>query len=203
MKNLNYVINGVLAVAVIVLFIMQFSGKKEKQTPALVTASGEQIAGFPVAYINIDSLLLNYNFSKDLNEQITKKQENARANYTQQARSFQNDAENFQYKVQNNAFATRERAEQEQQRLLKKQQDLQALDEKLTQELMDETQRVNEQLRDTIVAHLKDYNKEKGYQIIFSNSGGTPILLADDVYNITSEVVEYLNKKWSAPTDNN
>ena len=29
MKNINYVINGVLAVAVVILFVMQFSGKKE------------------------------------------------------------------------------------------------------------------------------------------------------------------------------
>ena len=29
MKNINYVINGVLAVAVVILYIMQFSGKKE------------------------------------------------------------------------------------------------------------------------------------------------------------------------------
>ena len=32
MKNINYVINGVLAVAVIILFVMQFSSKKEEQS---------------------------------------------------------------------------------------------------------------------------------------------------------------------------
>jgi outer membrane protein len=200
MKNINYVINGVLAVAVLILFILQFSGKKELQSlsggdPA---SAKDPVIGFPVAYINVDSLLLSYNFSKDLNEQIVKKQENARANLTQQARSLQSDMENFQYKVRNSAFATQERFEQEQQRLMKKQQELQALDEKLAQELIDETQRMNEQLRDTIVSHLKEYNKEKGYQIIFSNTGGSPIFLADGVYNITSEVIEFLNKRWSS-----
>ena len=36
MKNINYVINGVLAVAVIILFVMQFSSKKESTVaPAL------------------------------------------------------------------------------------------------------------------------------------------------------------------------
>ena len=30
MKNINYVINGVLAVAVVILYIMQFSGKKNQ-----------------------------------------------------------------------------------------------------------------------------------------------------------------------------
>ena len=141
--------------------------------------------------------MLRYNFSIDLNEQILKKQENARANYTQKARSLQSEAEEFQYKLQNGAFATRERAEQEQQRLMKKQQELQELDSRLTQELMEQTQAMNEQLRDTVVHYLKQYNQGKGYQIIFSNTAGSPIFLADDAYNITNEIVEYLNKRYS------
>ena len=31
MKNINYVINGVLAVAVVILYIMQFSGERIKR----------------------------------------------------------------------------------------------------------------------------------------------------------------------------
>ena len=61
MKNINYVINGVLAVAVIILFIMQFSGKKESEVTRTFT-SGEDTTGIlPIAYVNVDSLLQNYN----------------------------------------------------------------------------------------------------------------------------------------------
>jgi outer membrane protein len=190
MKNLNYVINGVLAIAVLVLFVLQFSGKKDATTSPGKDKTTEDIAAvFPVAYFNVDSLLLNYNFSRDLNEQIVRKQENARASVTQQARNLQADVDNFQYKMRNGAFATQERAEQEQQRLVKKQQELQALEDKLTQELMEESQRMNEQLRDTILSHLKEFNKSKGYQIIFSSTNGDPIYMADEVYNITNEVI--------------
>jgi outer membrane protein len=200
MKNINYVINGVLAVAIVVLFILHFSGGKVSVSPLGSKSSpGVEVSGFPVAYFNVDSLLLNYNFSKDLNEQIVKKQENARANFTQQARNLQAEVDNFQYKAQNGAFATQERAEQEQKRLIKKQQELQALEERLSQELMEERERLNEQLRDTIVVHLKEYNINKGYQIILSSSGGTPVFLAENEYNITSELTEFLNKKWSSP----
>ncbi len=99
--------------------------------------------------------------------------------------------------MQNGAFATRERAEQEQQRLMKKEQELQELDARLTKELMEQTQAMNEQLRDTVVRCLKLYNKDKGYQIIFSNTAGSPIFLADDVYNITGEIIEFLNKRYA------
>ena len=40
MKNINYVINGVLAVAVIILFVMQFSSKKESTVAPAFTTEG-------------------------------------------------------------------------------------------------------------------------------------------------------------------
>jgi outer membrane protein len=161
------------------------------------TPSGEVITGLPIAYFNVDSLLLNYNFSKDLNEQLVRKQENARANITQQARNLQSEVDNFQYKYRNGAFASQERAEQEQQRILKKRQDLDALEERLTQELMEESQRLNAQLSDTVRLYLRRFNQDKNYQIIFGNVGGAPIYHAETAYNITAELIEYLNKSWS------
>ena len=103
----------------------------------------------------------------------------------------------FQTKIANNAFLTQERAEQEQKRLLTKRQELESLDARLSQELMQEQQKLNEQLRDSIVSQLKIYNQGKGYQVIYSNTGGDNILLADDIYDITAEILEYLNKNYA------
>lgn len=201
MKNINYVINGVLAVAVVILFVMQFSGKKESNVTRTFTAGGDTTGTglLPIAYVNVDSLLQNYNYSKDLNEIILKKQENSRANITQKARTLQSEMQDFQRKVENNAFLTRERAEQEQQRLLSKQQELQNLDNQLAQELMQEQQKLNEQLRDTVVAQLKAFNQAKGFQVVFSNTMGDNILYAGDAYDITGELIDYLNKNYSSP----
>ena len=113
-NNVHYVIEGILAAAIVCLFAMQLSGNKGGgATTAHVDADSLEVSlkAFPVAYINVDSLLQKYNFSIDLNEQILKKQENARASYTQKARSLQAEVKDFQYKMQNGAFATRERAE--------------------------------------------------------------------------------------------
>lgn len=198
MKNINYVINGVLAVAVVILFVMQFSGKKESNVTRTFTAGEDSIGTniLPVAYVNVDSLLLNYNYAKDLNERILKRQEDSRANITQKARSLENEMQDFRRKIENNAFLTRERAEQEQQRLLTKQQELQNLDNQLAQELAAEQLKLNEQLRDSIVSQLKVFNKEKGFQIVFSNTMGDNILYAGEAYDITPELIEYLNRNY-------
>ena len=105
--------------------------------------------------------------------------------------------EEFQRKIANNAFLTQERAEQEQQRLLNKRQELQDLDTRLSQELMSEQQKLNEQLRDSIVSQLRIFNKDKGFQVVLSNTGGDNVLLADDVYDITAALLEYLNKNYA------
>ena len=197
MKNINYIINGVLALAVVILFVLQFTGKKESGVTKTFTAEESASGLLPIAYVNVDSLLLNYNYSKDLNEIIIKKQENSRASVNQKLRSLQTEMQDFQGKVENNAFLTRERAEQEQARLMKKQQELQDFDNRLAQELVSEQQRLNEQLRDTLVSQLRVYNKDKGYQVILSNTMGDNILLAGDAYDITKEVIEYLNKNYA------
>ena len=199
MRNINYVINGVLAVAVVILYVMQFSDKKESGVTRTFASAGDTTALLPIAYVNVDSLLLNYNYSKDLNEIILKKQENSRANITQKARSLESEMKDFQRKIENNAFLTRERAEQEQQRLLKKQEELQNLDNQLAQELMQEQQKLNEQLRDTIVSQLRVFNQDKGFQVVFSNTVGDNILLAGDTYDITAELLEFLNRNYSTP----
>lgn len=198
MKNINYVINGVLAVAVVILFVMQCSDKKESTvTKTFATGESDSINLLPIAYVNVDSLLLNYNYFKDLNEQLLKKEENSRANVTQQARNLQTEVQEFYRKMENNAFLTRERAQQEQERLMKKEQELKDLDAKLSQDLLMERQKLNEQLRDTVVSKLKVYNKGKGYQVIFSNTAEDNILLAGDSYDITNELIDLLNRSYS------
>lgn len=197
MKNINYIINGVLAVAVVVLFILHFSGSKSETVTKTFTPGDESVSTLPIAYVNVDSLLMNYNYAKDLYEMQVKSQENARLNISQKMRDLEKDATEFQRKLENNVFLSRERAEQEQQRLIKKERDLQELDNRSAQELMLEQQKMSETLRDTLISQLKIYNQDKGYQVILSNTGGDNILLANDAYDITSELIEIMNRSYS------
>lgn len=201
MKNINYVINGVLAVAVIILFVMQLSGKKESTVAPASTAEGEMATNqLPVAYVNVDSLLQNYNYSKDLNERIVKMQEDFRLDMTQRTRSLETELADFQRKYEANAFLTQERAQQESNRLMKKRDELQNYAAKKEQELATKQMELNSQLRDTIVSQLTAFNQSKGYQIIFSNTMGDNILLANPAYDITAEFLEVLNKNYSSPS---
>lgn len=197
MKRFNFIFNGFLAMAVIILFA-QCNQKKEGTTVTANVPEGTAgITNMKIAYVEIDTLLTKYNFWNDLNEMMMKKEENIRATLNQKMRELEADGKEFQHKYENGGFASRERAEQENARLLKKQQDLQELQNRLTNELATENQKNSLQLRDSINSFLKEYNKTKGYSMIISNTGFDNLLYADEAYNITQEIVEGLNKRYN------
>ncbi len=196
MKNLSLILNGILLIAVIILFVKVFGNKPNVTgNQRFTTNDSTSYSKMPVAYINIDSLLLNYEFAKEANESLIKKQEDSRLNINVKARHLESEMGEFQRKLENNAFLSRERAENEQSRLLKKRQELQDLDGQLTQQLMQSQQKMSEQLRDTINAFLKEFNKTKKYEIILSNTAGDNILIGEG-YDITKEITELLNARY-------
>lgn len=192
MNKILIAVNVLLVAAVATLFGLVLSGKSNEPV-AEVAADAEVL---PVAYVNVDSVLVKYNFAIDANEQLMKKQEDARLKINTKLRSFQNDVNDFQRKLQNNAFLSRERAEQAQQALAKKEQDIQQLEAKLTQEILEENQKVNAQLADSLTNYLNIFNEEAKYHIIFSNNAKDNLLLANEQYDITEKIIEGLNARY-------
>jgi len=77
MKNLSIVLNVVLFVAVIVLYVLYFSGHKSPETAMTSKVAGTADAT-KIVYINTDTLLNNYQLAVELNEAFLKKQEDRR-----------------------------------------------------------------------------------------------------------------------------
>lgn len=195
MKKTNLILNGISALAIIAMFT-QCSNNQAANTATSNQTTSAGVSDLKVAYVEIDSLLTNYNLCKDLNETMIKKQENVEATLKEKMKSLDNEVRDFERKYQNHVF-TPERAQQEQNRLLKKRQDLEALHQRLMTELQQESDKNNIQLRDSINAYLKEYNKTKGYSLIINNAGSNNLLYADPSLNITQEVIEGLNKRYT------
>ena len=152
----------------------------------------------PLAFVNTDSLLTKYEFAKREDERLKRKQDDSRLSLTRQFQQFEKDAMDYQQKVQYGVYSA-ERKQEEEARLMRKRQELQNLEEKLSDELMAEQQKVNLQLKDSLDLALKLYNADRGIHIIFSNNGiVNTVLLADDKYDITNDVVELMNSRFKA-----
>lgn len=200
--RLNYLVKGLFAFAVIAFFV-QCKGEATTPNSSTIQNPATAEAGsttLKIAYVEMDSLLMNYDFWNDVTEAMMKKQEDMTATVNQKVRELEKEFTDFQRKIENNAFLSRERAEQEQARLMKKRQDIDALQNKLGQELGAEAQKNDLEIRDAINSFIAEYNKAKGYDLILSNSGNSNILYGNVKLDITKDIIEGLNARYSAPS---
>ena len=193
---MKFILNGFMALAFGVMFA-QCAGNNNANTASAPVAEANGSSNMKIAFVEIDSLLTKYNFWNDLSEQMLKKEENIRTTLNEKGKKLEAEAREFERKIQNNGFVSRERAEQEQARLMKQQQELQELQQKLTNELAAENQKYSLELRDSINSFLKVYNQTKGYDLIISNTAFDNLLYGNPAYNITNEIVEGLNARYT------
>ena len=195
MKNLSIGLNVLLLIAVIVLYILHFSGNGKSTSNQGGTATVN--ADAKIVYINMDTLLNNYTQSRELNEAFLKKLEANRTELNIKVKNFDREAAEFRNKVENNGFMTRERAEQAQMDLMIKQQNLQKLQQEMTENAQREQMEINRKLYDAITNFLTEYNKAKGFQLILSTTLGGSVLFAQEGFDITNEVVSQLNEQYA------
>jgi outer membrane protein len=197
MKNTSLIINVILAVAVIALFVIVLSDRKGSQHGS-DNVNGSAAAEMGIVFVNTDSLIIKYDLARELSEELIRKEESSRTDFNESVRVFEQDMMEFQRKLQNNGFLSLDRAQSEERRLRQKEQELQALNTRLTNDLMEAQNTMNQQLRDTITNFLKDYCKEKSYSMVLSNTMGDNLLYADSVFDVTDDVVAKLNERYAA-----
>jgi outer membrane protein len=169
--------------------------ENETEAEAAAPADTEEVTGLKVAYIEIDSLMSQYQFCVDYNLLLNQKSDNAANTLQQKQRALQQHAAALQKKYESNGFTTRDELENAQNQLAREQQDLAELEQRLTNELAMENAKLNAELRDSIQAFLKVYNKTKKYDYIMSKLGDN-LLWANKKFDITKEVIAGLNKRY-------
>lgn len=192
MKNLSIVLNVVLLIAVGVLYVLHFTGRKSSEMTDQ-TVDTKAASETEIVYINTDTLMSHYLLAMELNEAFMKKQEDRRTELNIKAKDLDREANDFQRKLQNNGFISEARATEARDQILGKQQKLQQLQQEMTDKMMREQNELNKRLFDSVTSFLGEYNKEKGYNIILSTTLGGNVLFAQKGFDITGEVVKGLN----------
>lgn len=163
-----------------------------------------------IVYMDVDTVLQNYNLAKELTEQLKAKQEKSAnslqgkqtklqqdmANYQKEAAQLQQDYQNGKFLTQASIQEAQQKMMAKEQQLMKQEQDLQALNQKLTKEMLDEQESMNKRLRDSLNSVLAQYHKENRYKMILSNNMGDNVLWADSSLNITKIVTDDLNARY-------
>jgi outer membrane protein len=173
------------------------SCNKSPKADEVSASKAETPSALKIAYVEVDSLMTQYEFCKEFTLILQKESTNARNTLNQKGQALQNAAANFQQKLQNNGFTSREQAESQQAAIQRQQQSLQELQARLENELANETNKYNEGLRDSLQHFLAAYNKDKKFDLILTKQGDN-ILYAAKRFDITNDVINGLNKRYKS-----
>lgn len=157
----------------------------EKATPA-------------VAYVQIDSLMLDYKLAEELRNTFQAKANKADREFNAKYQKFEKDMMDAQDKIQK-GLVTRVTAEQMQQQLMQQQQELMETRDRMMAELAEEEQVMNNRIYFAVTDYLKEFNADYKYAMIISTTtAGGPVLHADPALDITKVVLAELNKRYEA-----
>lgn len=190
-NNTSLIWNIVLTIAVAVLFYLHFSSGKSADSAGAtdVSAAGDR----RIVYVQIDSLLTNYEYFKDAKKELENKRFQLDNELGTKGRSLENEIAFFQQKAQT---MTVEQARTTEAQLVKKQQDFVQQRDRAVQNLSMEEAQKNEELYNQIRAYITKYNKENKYEFVLGYSQGGGILFADSTLNVTKKMIEGLNKAY-------
>ncbi len=164
------------------------------QTPE---ATGEAVATTgKIAYVRIDTLINQYNMYIDLRAAYEAKAQKADTELTSKSRSLERQVRDYQEKIQN-GLVTRSQAQSIEEDLTRQQQNFMQHRDKVMGEMAEEEQVMLNQIQYSITEFIKELNKDYQYDLILSTSGSSPILSGNPSMDITSIVLEGLNKKYA------
>ncbi len=188
MKNLSLILNGVLLVAVAVLFYLHFAGTKGQSSGGTTP-----IGDLKIAYIHSDSVLKNYDYFKLSREKLEAKGKKLDLDLQGRAQSLQAEFDSYQRNA-NNLTPNQNAIMQEE--LGKKRQNLQMYQESLSQEMVGEQERITKDLYDRVTSYLDIYGKEKGLQVVLKYNPTSDLLYANTSLDISKDVIKGLNESY-------
>lgn len=203
MKNLSFIINGILAVAVAILFYQVHSLKNsgdvslqnevENKNPIIVT-SASNLADAKIAYINTDSINEHYAYIADFTKVLKSKKSVIESQMQTLTTRFQKDYESFQQSAQAGIASEADLMKQK-TNLERQQQDI-ANKELQMQNLGIELEEKNIELNKNVKDFLAKYNNGK-FDYVLSYSDMIPtILLVNPKLDITNDILKGINQEY-------
>lgn len=190
MKNALYIINGILLIAVGVLFYLFFTEKKNNTSIVKSTWIDTSKTPTRIAYFEWDSIE-NQKFYKQMQDELNQKREEVDKKKMKLGQIYQQRLDSYNKKEMSQVES--EKATQDMQNLAT---DLKGQADKLEQDLNDYILRKKVDFNDKIRSFLKQYNRDKRFSYVIANEPGF-IFYRDSAFDITNDVVTGLNQIFS------
>ena len=170
---------------------------KQNDTADKPSQGSEQVGGQKIAYVEVDSISSQYQFSKDIEKLLNAKNANIGKTLSAKQQALQQAYNNFMQNARANKY-TQEQAQQLQAGIQQQANEGQELEQRLKNEFAQEQAKYQKAFNDSVEHFIQAYNKDKKYSYILMKGGMVnTILYADKAYDITNDVVKGLNKAYT------
>lgn len=200
MKKLPLILGIVSIVAVAFLLIWEFVENNHDEIDEKQSVN-QKMTRSNIAFVEIDSIILNFDMYFELRDELMVKQQNSEAELNTKGRQYETGARDYEEKVRK-GLVTRATAAQMEQNLLQQQQDLLNLRNELETQLLEEEQVMNRRILNYIYDYLDEFSADNNYDYIMAKSFGSPVMYANDSLDITQVVLKGVNYKYSEEKSN-
>lgn len=190
----HWILEGLLAAAVIALFILHFAGNGKK-TAAIEKPA--EVGNGEIVYINIDTINEHYELIKILTDSIDADKQKQAVVFQNRQKALEQKLANFQQNYSSGSL-TPQQAQYAQQGLEEESNRLQNDYAQALESLEARYIAAQQQMNDSLLAAAKRVNASYNASYIFAyqGSGGSQLLYADPAHDITQEVLIELNKSF-------
>ena len=194
MKNVSLILNGILLVAVGVLYFLHFSGKKSGSVSSITAPTDLKFA-----YIKSDSVLKNYDYLKEMGTILDAKAKKLDQDLQNRGQSLQNEITSYQRNIGNLTIGQAKALEED---LGKKQQNFRLYQQSVEQELGNDQQKLREALYGRITKFLNKYADGSSIQVVLKFDQTSDVLYGTPGIDISQDVIKGLNDDYKIEKQN-
>ena len=147
-----------------------------------------------LAYVDINKLMDGYNRTEVERAAFQTKAKQLQSNVDSLIGNWQEELKAYE---KERSTLSKKEIELKQELLAGKQQQIGAYQQAIQKQIQEEDQKATQIVVGDINAYVKEYGKTHGFSIIMGATGSGNIMYANEVSDLTEEVLEGLNKKYA------
>ncbi|MDR1846942.1 MAG: OmpH family outer membrane protein [Bacteroidales bacterium] len=199
MRKAYLMFSVIVIVIVIALLLVVFFGRssEKKESATAQPVKTIQKGDLKIAYVNTDTIMVKYQYAKDLEAGLKTYQQQIENEVRAAANKLQRDYEDY---MKNGDKLTLTKQKEKEKELTERQQQLPALQQEMAAKLQERQYNDNKKLVDAIYAFIDEYNKtHDNFNLILRKEYmNSPVLYIDSGMDITNEIINGLNEEYKS-----
>jgi outer membrane protein len=191
LAKISLVLNAILLILVINLYVQNCDTSSEAQVSETEIVNNDE--SLKIAYINTDSLDANYLYAQEIVNTLRDEMEKKQRRLERKAQKLQQEFDQLQQSARS---MTPTQLQAAQQRAMQMEQEIQLMQNELANEFAEEQNDLQIELANDLDAFLLEYNSTANYDFIIRKHRSSELLLADETYDITEDVIEKINARY-------